>query len=194
MPLTRAVHAFDDDLNKAVSMEDAVLDTSFVVDAMVDGEPRHHDALRYLEILAAAGTTLYLSRLLEIELVEAAYKLSMREHFGSVQRAASMRHDGRALRRANRMVDEIEAAWLASRAKFTFEIVEPHDVVAVARPLLRRGLSSYDAIHAATAIWLGVPNIVTCDAGFGAVREQDLEILTHSSVVTRTRALRARYI
>lgn len=83
-----------------------VLDTSFVVDALLTGQRGHKDANAYLLDPAMAGTRLYFNRLLELELAEAAYKIAMKERFGN-RRAAVMRTDGRALRRASRLFTRV---------------------------------------------------------------------------------------
>ena len=52
------------------------------------------------------------------------------------------------------------------------------------------GLASYDAAHAATAIYVQADAIVTTDAGFGSVPEAALCIYTDSSRLRRCRRRR----
>ena len=170
-----------------------MLDTSFVVDAMLTGQSRHADAYRYLLMLAIADTHIYFNRLLELELAEAAYKIAIKEQFGN-KRARDMRTDGRALRRASRLAGRLSAAWDGVLSNFTWGIVELHEVAAEAPLFMERGLASYDAVHAASAISLGVEHLVTTDSGFGMVKETDLTIVTHSSLLGATRRHRTRSI
>ena len=160
---------------------------------MLTGQPRHQAAYLYLAKLAANGTNIYFNRLLELELAEAAYNIAIREQFGS-KRAGDMRRDGRALRRANRLVNNLSTAWSGVLTNFAWGVVELQDVSDNVQPLMRRGLGSYDAVHAATALSLGVKHFVTTDNGFGMVRESDLTILTHSSLLEATRRHRMRNI
>lgn len=173
--------------------EVVVLDTSFVVDALLVGQPRHPDAYRYLLLLAVAGTNVYFNRLLELELAEAAYKIAIKEQFGN-RRARDMRTDGRALRRASRLVGRLITAWSGVLNTFTWGVVELRDVAPDVPTLMGRGLASYDAVHAQTAISLGVEHLVTTDSGFGMVAESDLTIITHSSLLSATRRHRTRNI
>lgn len=185
----RGVLAFD---ASPIPLPDAVvLDTSFVVDAMLTGQRRHTDANAYLLELAIAGTGVFFNRLLELELAEAAYKIAMKERFGN-RRAAVMRTDGRALRRASRLVARVTSAWHAVLDSFSWGVVELSDVAGDVPVLMRRGLSSYDAVHAQSAISLGVRHLVTTDCGFGLVAPSDLTIVTHSSLLTATRRYRTR--
>jgi predicted nucleic acid-binding protein len=163
------------------------------VDAMLTGQPRHQAAYLYLAELAVNGTNIYFNRLLELELAEAAYKIAIREQFGS-KRARDMRKDGRALRRANRLANNLSTAWTDVLTNFAWGVVELQDVSDKVQPLMRRGLGSYDAVHAATAMSLGVKHLVTTDNGFGMVRESDLTIVTHSSLLGATRRHRTRNI
>lgn len=170
-----------------------VLDTSFVVDALLTGQRRHADASGYLLTLAIADTRVYFNRLLELELAEAAYKIAIKEQFGR-KRAVDMRTDGRALRRASRLAERLATEWRGLLDSFSWGIVELDDVAPEVPVLMRRGLASYDAVHAQTAIALGVEHLVTTDTGFGLVAQSDLTIVTHSSLLTVTRRYRTRSI
>lgn len=191
LPLERGVVPFDIDSPPLPSS--VVLDTSFVVDAMLTGQNRHSDASDYLAALATAGTTIYFNRLLELEFAEAAYKIALRERFGG-KRDRKMRSDGRALRRASRLYENLSSAWSGVLGAFTWGVIELHEVSRKVQPLMRRGLGSYDSVHAASALTIGVEYLVTTDSGFGLVRETDLKILTHSSLLVATRRHRQRNI
>jgi predicted nucleic acid-binding protein len=77
---------------------------------------------------------------------------------------------------------------------FSWGVVELHDVTDDVPALMQRGLGSYDAVHAATAMSLGIEHIVTTDSGFGLVKESDLTIVTHNSLLGATRRHRTRSI
>ena len=133
--LPRGVEAFDAPGHRPP--EQAVLDTSFVVDALLVGQPRHPAAYRYLLLLAAVGTNVYFNRLLELELAEAAYKIAIKEQFGN-KRARDMRTDGRALRRANRLVGRLMTAWSGLLNTFTWGVVEIHEIASEVPTLMGR--------------------------------------------------------
>ena len=54
-----------------------VLDTSFVVNALLPNEPRHLECRSFVPDLALSHSTILYNRLLEIELAEAAVKLAL---------------------------------------------------------------------------------------------------------------------
>jgi predicted nucleic acid-binding protein len=56
----------------------------------------------------------------------------------------------------------------------------------------RHGLRSYDAVHAATALYAQVPAMLTVDTGFASMPQTSLSIYTNASRVTVCRALRNR--
>lgn len=92
-PQTRGVYAF----NAGKPFRPAagvVLDTSFVIEALIPEQPLHGPCRDYLSHLVASEMTLFFNRLLELELQEAAYKIALREKFGS-KRGKAMRSDGR---------------------------------------------------------------------------------------------------
>ena len=76
-PLSRAVHSFEDpDVPLPARV---VLDTSFVVEALIGSQPLHRACQDFLVRLAGAGTELVYSRLLEGELHETAFLLALKE-------------------------------------------------------------------------------------------------------------------
>jgi predicted nucleic acid-binding protein len=162
-----------------------------VVDALLVAQPRHSVCNSYLASLALSGTEVYFNRLLELELAEVAYKVAVKERFGN-SRARRMRTDGRALRRASRLAERLSSSWDGILANFTWARVEVQEVADEVPALMRRGLGSYDAVHAATALKLGVGHLVTTDSGFGLVREPDLTIVTDQSLLAACRRHRKR--
>jgi predicted nucleic acid-binding protein len=53
------------------------------------------------------------------------------------------------------------------------------------------GLSSYDAVHVATAFRVQAPRMVTLDTGFAPVPASHLELFVSARQVSRCRSLRA---
>ena len=70
--------------------------------------------------------------------------------------------------------------------------VEVHEIIGAVPALMAdHGLSSYDAVHAASAIESGVGAIVTLDVGFASVPERALCLYVDASRVTRCRQIRS---
>ena len=76
-PLPRGVWSIDDLSIEAPS--EAVLDTSFVVEAFIVSQPLHESCLAYLLRLVEAETNIVFNHLLEIELYEATFQLALKE-------------------------------------------------------------------------------------------------------------------
>jgi predicted nucleic acid-binding protein len=106
-PAARGVHSFEEIL---VPPGEIVLDTSFVVDALVTTQPRHEACLRFVFEISEARTTVFFNRLLEAELWEAVYAVALRK-LHPRRRIAEIRLDGRARRRATRLRAEVEEEW-----------------------------------------------------------------------------------
>ena len=83
-------------------------------------------------------------------------------------------------------------AWTSVLRALNHGVVELDEVVDdVPRLMATYGLSSYDAVHAATAVRLGVRSLITIDTGFAAVPASELELYVASRQVSRCRSLRA---
>jgi predicted nucleic acid-binding protein len=170
--------------------EDVVVDTSFVVEALVGTQQQHEVCRGFLERLLAAETTLYFNRLLEIELAEAAFRFALQERLGRRVREAD-RRDGRLRRRAGRLMEETQDAWDEALAGFSFVCVELHEVADMTPQLMRdHGLRSYDAVHVATALLAGVRDVVTLDVGFANVPPEMLNVHTTRHRLASCRARR----
>jgi predicted nucleic acid-binding protein len=76
-----------------------VLETSFVVDALIPSQARHPECRTFLGSIADAESRVFFNHLLMPELWEAAYKIALKERHPK-KRAAEVRHDRRTLRRA----------------------------------------------------------------------------------------------
>lgn len=168
---------------------EAVLDTCFVIAALNGAEPFHRQAVDYLQRLTDSESLLVHNRLLEVELVEVAFKLAVKEHHGRKAWPA-MREDGRVRRRAGRLTEALLTSWQEVIATRPSLCVELGEVSADVPEAMRKwGLASYDAVHALTAIYAGSSNLVTLDAGFGRVPDKDLTLFVDS---TRVKACRRR--
>lgn len=182
------MHNFEDaDINVPAEV---LLDTSFVIAALNSGEPKHREAVDYLQRLTDEQSLLVYNRLLEVELVEVAFKLAVKEQYGP-RGWPSKRHDGRARRRAGRLTDKLLSSWsdiVASRPSLCVELHEVSDEVPTA--MRRWGLASYDAVHALTAVYAGSSSIVTLDAGFGSVPQRVLGLYVDASRVSSCRRRR----
>jgi predicted nucleic acid-binding protein len=184
------VHSFEDATIPCPAS--IVLDTSFVVEALIPTRRLHDAARQYLGRLYSAGTTIYFNRLLELELAEAAFRLALRERFGR-KAVAQYRRDGRARRRAAKLMANTILGWELTLLLFESACVEPHEVRAAVPELMRRyGLASYDAVHVATAVFVDTSAMLTTDVGFSAVPASLLTIYTDASRVAECRRRRAR--
>lgn len=167
------------------------LDTSFVVNALVAGEPHHDTASAFLEQLTAARSILVFNELLELEVRETAFKIPLVERFPKTWRRR--RHDGRSLLRARRLVQGTMDAWDDLLSAFTYLEVQVGEVMGRVEELMGAfSLSSYDAVHVATGEYAGATTLVTTDVGFASVPEARLTIYTNASRVGPCRRIRAR--
>jgi predicted nucleic acid-binding protein len=187
-PHPRGVYSYEDLLLPCPA--DALVDTSFVVEAVIPSQPGHAAATRYLKRLAEAETILFFNRLLDLELAEAAFKIALKERFGP-RDWQRRRSDGRARRRAGRLMSEAAEAWEEMLLYFSGARIELDAVAAGVPQLMRQfGLASYDAVHAATAIHTGVAAIITRDTDFAALPQGTATIFTDSGRVATCRKRR----
>lgn len=166
-----------------------MLDTSFVISALNSGEPKHVEAVDFLQRLTDAQSLLVYNRLLEVELAEVAFRLAVKERHGAKGWPAK-RNDGRVRLRAGRLMKDLHASWQAvveTRPSLCVELDEV--VTAVPDAMHSWGLGSYDAVHATTAIYAGAA-MVTLDAGFGVIPEAKLELFVDASRVSSCRRRR----
>lgn len=185
--LVRRVESFEEPA--LVIPSEVVVDTCFVVKALIKSEPLHTACQSFLTRMASHGTVIYYSRLLELEFAEVAFKIAVIEQHGR-QAWPQKRRDGRVRRRAGRLSADLLKSWndlLVAIPHLCIELEEVIDQVPSA--MKKWGLASYDAAHAATAIYVDAA-IVTTDAGFGLVPESILFIYTDASRVRSCRRLR----
>jgi predicted nucleic acid-binding protein len=170
-PATRNVLSFEGTL---LPPREAVLETSFVFEALVRTQPKHPECRTFLEAMASAGTRVVFNRFLHAELWEAGFKTALKEKHG--RRFAQKRHDGRTLRRAKSLREEIEVAWAAAVSAFDYVVVELEEVEPWLPTVMGFGLQSYDAIHVGTALFANVNAMVTKDCHFSLVPPAQLEL------------------
>jgi predicted nucleic acid-binding protein len=171
-PAARNVYSFDGAL---VLPSELVLETSFVVDALIPSQARHIECRQFLGQMADSHTTVIFNRFLETELWEAVLKIALRElHPG--QRAAVARQDGRTLRRAWALQGEVETAWRDVLTALNWFALDLEEVEPWIPSLMRYGLASFDAVHAATAFYADVTPFVTLDYHFAAVPQEQLQL------------------
>jgi predicted nucleic acid-binding protein len=188
-PASRSVYSFED--TALILPAEVVLDTSFIVDALLPKEELHRECREFLVRLAEGGTVVFFSRLLELELFETTYRLALKERFKRDWR--QRRLDGRARRRASRLSQVTLDAWNDVLAALNHGIVEIDEIADTVPGLMARfGLSSYDAVHVATALFLGVRNMVTLDSGFSAVPPNELQLYVNRSRVAWCRSARGK--
>lgn len=165
-----------------VPPEAVTLDTSFVVRGIITSERLHAACRSFLIALSASQSILVFNRLLEVELWEVALRIAIKERFPADW--SRRRPDGRVLRRARRLFDEVMGAWREILDVIPYVRVELQEVDYLAPHLITHyGLSSFDAVHAATALHVGVPDFVTTDAGFRRVPQTYLSLWVDSSRV-----------
>lgn len=188
-PLPRGVFSFED--TNPVPNE-ILLDTSFVLEALLRAQPLHAQCSAYLDRLVEAGPVVGFNRLLELELIETAFKLALVERYGN-RGWRRARYDGRARRRAGRLMEEMRDAWATLLRSLNYLRIEVHEVADNAGPLMGAyGLASYDAIHVATALYAEIAAVVTLDTGFALVPEDSLLVLINSTRVGPCRRNRSR--
>jgi predicted nucleic acid-binding protein len=185
-PAERNVYSFEGTL---IPPPELVLDTSFVVDALIPSQSRHAECQAFLGYMAAFQSRVVFNRFLEPELWEAAYRIAL-EEVHPKKRAKDLRRDRRTLQRARKLHAEVEAAWREVLTALDWVVVELAEVEAWIPTMMRHGLSSYDAIHAATALYADVRPFVTLDYHFASVPGSQLQLWVPSNRVRPCRERR----
>jgi len=188
-PSTRQVFSFED--AETPLPAEVLLDTSYVVEALIVSQPHHTAAVNSLVRLATEGVRIRFSSMLELELAETAFQIALKENHPKDWKR--FRHDGRARRRASRLMTGVEEAWTSVLAYLDYVRIDVDEVIEEVPRLMRAyGLASYDAVHPATALSADPVGIVTTDVGFCALPVANTTIFTDSARVARCRELRAR--
>lgn len=172
------------------SPEALLLDTSVVVEAVLPAQPGHEACAELFRRLAASSCTVVFNRLLETEMYEALFNLALKERHGNSWPRA--RYDGRARRRAGRLLDAGRRVWSEMLESLSWSCVELAEVVEEVPRLMRSyGLRSYDAVHAASLHAAGVSEMATLDHGFAALPQSAFTLHTVDTRVATMRRRRA---
>lgn len=164
-----------------------LIDTTVIVDAFVETQPRHRVIRALVDRLAVANTMLVTSRLIDLELPQALTYVAARDLGLSPKAAAD---DRRIRRRAHEMTTRINDQWqrlLLSTQRLRVEVAEIAD--AIPAVMLATGLRSSDAAMAASAVLVGCDAVATTDLHFGRLSERDVPTLI--TVTERVRGMRA---
>jgi hypothetical protein len=78
-PATRGVYTIEDPA--LILPEVLALDTSFVVEALIETQPLHAVCAGFVERIVEAAPTVVTSELLEVELAEAAFAIALKERW-----------------------------------------------------------------------------------------------------------------
>ena len=188
-PLPRGVFAFDApgwEPPRAVA-----LDTNVVAEALLAKQPEHDACLAVLERLGTEGSTVVLSRHLEIELWEVLFNLALRERHPRKD-LRRVRYDNRVRPRAARLLGQAQQAWEERlRGSLSWTRIEIHEIAEEVPALIQQyGLQSYDAVHAATLLNSGITDFVTRDGGFAVLPSAIATLHTTQARLTNTRARR----
>lgn len=185
-PATRGVFNLEE--RTFVPPTEIVLDSSFVAEALITTQPRHAVCAGFLEDIAAAETTVFFNRLLEAELWDFCYVIAVAEVYGRRRARAALR-DGRIRRRGTTLRNRVVDAWEALLNALDWLVVDLSEVWPWVPQMMRYGLRSNDAVHAATAAYVDVKAIATLDYDFSAVPARHLELYVPAH---RVRACRER--
>jgi predicted nucleic acid-binding protein len=184
---TRNVYSFEGAL---VPPDQLVLETSFVVDALIPSQARHAECEGFLENIGRARSKVFVNRFLELELWEATYKIALRERHPK-RRPRDARSSRVVLRRAKALCEEVDRTWRDVLSALDRVVVDLAEVQERVPSLMRHGLTSYDAVHAATAEYVDVRPFVTLDYHFAAVPVNDLQLWVSASRVRPCRERRS---
>jgi predicted nucleic acid-binding protein len=159
-----------------------------LVRAFVNSEPLHAICKSYLEVLVRAKVNVFYNSITDVELAEVAFRLAIRERHGN-RRVA--RNDGRITGRAGRLTRELMNSWELTLSTFNHVRVEVGEVAGDYLALMtKHGLSSMDAVHAATALFVGADGLVTTNAGFGNIPAAHLRLFVDPTRVSSCRRRR----
>ena len=170
-----------------------LLDTSFVAEALLSEQPHHAEAATFLARCAQHGTTLHFNRLLEVELLEVAFRAAIDDRHGK-NRWRRLRHDGRVRGRAARLAADTLGAWREALSAFDHVVHDlEHVVEDVPNMMGTYGLSSYDAVHVLSCSFVDQrAAVATLDVDFAALPD-DIDIYTTANRVRTMRRHRGAH-
>ncbi len=186
---TRGVFAIED--RALVFPGTIALDTSFLVEALIESQPLHASCRDFLDRLIEFRPAVVTSDLVPVEVAEASFAIALKERWGRAWRRH--RSDGRARRRARRLLEDVNSRLRTLLTPLDHVSVSVASVVDAAVDIMSGyGLASYDAVHAASAITAGADAIVTTDTDFARLPASVLAIYTDRSRLASCRAKRPR--
>ncbi len=166
-----------------------LVDTSFIVESMVESNPRHRESRELLALLSERGASIVFSELVDLEVPQAMSYIAALDA-GRDRRAGLL--DARVRRRSRSLTARTRRRWaeyLASIEWFRADLTAILDEVPAI--MFTTGLRSYDAAMAATAIAHRCDAIATFDVDFGRLHEVDVPLLlTDARRAGRMRDLR----
>lgn len=166
-----------------------LVDTSFIVESMVESNPRHRESRELLALLSERGASIVFSELVDLEVPQAMSYIAALD-VGRDRRAGLL--DARVRRRSRSLTARTRRRWaeyLASIDWFRADLTAILDEVPAI--MFTTGLRSYDAAMAATAIAHRCDAIATFDVDFGRLHEVDVPLLlTDARRAGRMRDLR----
>lgn len=167
-----------------------LIDSSFIVEAMVESNPHHRESRDLLTRLSADGASIVFSELADLEVPQAMSYIAAVDA-GRDRRAGLA--DGRVRRRSRSLTARTRRRWaeyLESIDWLRADLTPVLDDVPVI--MFATGLRSYDAAMAASAIAHRCDAIATFDGDFGRLHEADVPLLvTDARRAGRARRLRA---
>lgn len=166
-----------------------VLETGFVVSALVPSDPHHEACSAFLEWIIRAQTVLFYNDLFELELHEAAFELAAREigrRLGPAPRVVRYSDpDVRAL------AGELLSRWHAVVVRADAVHVESPNLLEDVRYFMERaGLSAAHAVQAGMVVASRADGIATVEERFGAVDATLVRMYTPQRLVRRSRSRR----
>ncbi len=93
-----------------------LLDTSYAVETLIVSQPLHAAAVNFLIRLVNDDVRIRFSSMLELELVETAFQLALKENHPRDWKR--FRHDGRARPRGTRLMTGVKDAWASELNAF----------------------------------------------------------------------------
>ena len=187
--LNRSVVAFD--AHDWTPPQLAVVDTNVIAEALVEDQPEHPECARLVKRLEES-TTIVFNRLMEIELWESVFNLTLRKRYPRKQ-LRHVRYDAGARSEAVSSIHEAQRRWQEVLESVPWISVEFDEVARMVPDLMcNYGFQSYDAVHVGTMLISGATDLITRDNGFAALLPEDARIHTTQARLAATRDRRQR--
>ncbi|MCX8014059.1 MAG: type II toxin-antitoxin system VapC family toxin [Rectinema sp.] len=158
----------------------AYLDPSFLLNVLVSGASYHSECVAYAHRLEAAKTTLVLSNLGLEEIWFVLLRIQATEEHGEKGWLTFLRENPAKVSAYTPRLEEATAQILEIPRLLLVELSASQSLRALAL-MKRAGLLPRDALHATTALEIGLDAIITTDADFAQV--EDLTIYTCNSAL-----------